>query len=1090
MAVIGEDNKWTLYVVRKSNDPPASDADFTDYSGYTINFRATGSINTLGYFEGTMASVETACEKADIAVGNLIYLMSCCKLVGKYVIDKPVYGSDYLVCIKGFQSSGTEILNRKMQRESYEKIRFDNVLACNILSSTCSSCHGIVVDSAERTILALSSSCHGGDSRWSVGYDYNNRIEAVDKFATISGQEWWIGHGTNDSTPYSDGDCLYVGGREGSVSSTRTYYVSGSNTNAQVSFGGNDTETNANYIIIQGQDQNNQQITSSTYDATGNYSCITTDCGLDGWLAEDINQTQLCIPVTENSLQSLFAQGFIGPAGTGYVVVKIDSERFLIDCCVGSNPSCLLVNCRDCLVTGSDPVCHKRGADIVYDSRSDGTPLRLYVDDTSCFCGDSGHSIRIGNERLNICTPLGGAYLEIDGRPWSSSYAHGDQVLVNDGSWCPDNPHAILNMYSIPSYSNGCICGLSSDSCAYAYCCVDATCFCICNITGSFEEDECLGGTVSGCLCIGYNTNSIQQNGLFTKTIADNTPSSHHMLDLKAQRILLTKKLPIKKIKINVSEPVEEWTCASLGDTITLGDGSELGFTDGVEVRITGFEYAFDGAQEYLQWMANDKETRTYASTDFTYSCEKSDTEGPKQQEPTREVSKWDELTTCYYGAATRSASLGVGRICDVSNPYCPFDAANKQYVDCQIGGSGQWICSGTALCPCYSNYNIVPNGTVAAVGVSGCPWYAGRFGDSTRYTILQNEVGGICIKAVGSDTHIDFNMYAQGTDGCFRFYVNDCENYAVFCGDTKGGDIGDYGEVVIWGRGQVYNDVNLVLKPNGTGDIKICCGNITTCTLLPDQCIDGFCIISANCLCADNNVYAGAYIGGNLGFGCVNCACYADCLTGGGGAGCWEDGVAANYIRPCNSCCICAPVILSSSWLYASNLDTTGSIFVGQHGYFTGCIRPTLNNTYCSGTTTCSWKQGYFCCLIGPTCVHVTDCLAVDGELKAQWVLPWNCYTDCIGTTALRWKKLYLQCLIGYTQMAGDFYPSINGCYCVGKATNYFCQAYFCDGYIDSVYADYVSGTSCVISNSLICSPCFCACCRMKIPVGTNCYG
>ena len=306
MAAIGESEKWTMYVVRKSDDPPTSDSAYTDYSDYVINFRATGAINTLGDFEATLASIETACEKADIATGNAVYLMSEDKLVGKYIIDKPIYGSDYLVCIKGFQSSGNgtiacRLRNRKLQRESYENTRFDNTLACDILSSTCSSCHGVVVDSAERTILALDSTCYGGDSRWSISYDYNNRIEAIDKFSTVSGQEWWIAHGTNDSTPYSEGDCLYVGARMGSAASTRTYYVSGSNTNAQVSFGGEDTETNANYIILQGQDQNNQQITSCSFDATGNYTCITNDLGLDGWLACDINQCTLCIPITVNS---------------------------------------------------------------------------------------------------------------------------------------------------------------------------------------------------------------------------------------------------------------------------------------------------------------------------------------------------------------------------------------------------------------------------------------------------------------------------------------------------------------------------------------------------------------------------------------------------------------------------------------------------------------------------------------------------------------------------------------------------------------------------------------------------------------------
>ena len=97
MAQIGTSNKWKIYVVRKADDPPSSDSDFRDYSGHVISWNVKGQINQLSYFEAELVSIKTTTEKTDISKGNLIYIMAGTKLVGKFVISKPKYRTDFIV---------------------------------------------------------------------------------------------------------------------------------------------------------------------------------------------------------------------------------------------------------------------------------------------------------------------------------------------------------------------------------------------------------------------------------------------------------------------------------------------------------------------------------------------------------------------------------------------------------------------------------------------------------------------------------------------------------------------------------------------------------------------------------------------------------------------------------------------------------------------------------------------------------------------------------------------------------------------------------------------------------------------------------
>ena len=728
MAQIGDTDEEIVkvYVVNKADDPPTADTKFTDYSDYFIEWTTKGEINKLSQFEGTAVSIDSTTKRgeelvvtaATIDKGNLIYAMSGTKLIGKYVIQKVIFNTDFTVKISGIQSTGTEKLNRKIANESTPTRAYTDISFNTILTSTSSDCQGLLVDGAENNILSSTVSS-GADDVYSVNFDNQNRMSAVDKLVNVAGKEWWVNHGTNDITPYDDGDTLYVDDREGTAVSSETFYFTGDDVNAQLFDGGDEVETNSNHVIMEGQDQTNIQIKTEAADFSGHTS-ITEGMGLDGWLSGDITVDDCCIPVTSDSFNYIFhcSPYDLTCLYEGGILIKIDNEAIKVTCNTvpPGIPSFI------CVFRGNSGTCatpHKVGADVSIVAGIDSScvvqPLRVYVDDTSYFCKANGHLISVGEETMQFNYDLSCPYTTpsndyiIASRSWSSIYSHGGKTFVREGgtigtvadSWSPSNPHNEINFNTLAGFSVGeTITGNTSGSTGIVtegY--VPNNLIHICDISGDFCCGESINGSVTGSmgtLCMDYHTNSIQQNGLYSKTLSDNNASTKHMLDLKAQRILETKKLPIKRISIKVIDTVSCWNSINMGDTITLADGSYIGFTDGEEIRVTGWEYKFGGASTSLVFICNDKETRSYASgSSPNYVNEKVTSEESKTQEVLRTYNKVFGSSEC--GDTTWSE--GLKRLTDVMNPLNDFDAVNKKYVDEAAAGAGIWACNDTS---CY----------------------------------------------------------------------------------------------------------------------------------------------------------------------------------------------------------------------------------------------------------------------------------------------------------------------------------------------------------------------------------------------------
>ena len=388
------------------------------------------------------------------------------------------------------------------------------------------------------------------------------------------------------------------------------------------------------------------------------------------------------------------------------------------------------------------------------------------------------------------------------------------------------------------------LCGRTSGNCATytAYGCdcrAASGCkgfVCIKNPTGDFTANESICGVTSSASYAtwsGFEASSIIQCGLYTKVLADNTAINKHMLDRVAEKILLSKRLPTLKVSINPEDPIAAWTNIDLGDMITIADGEVIGLSENEEVRVTGFEYYFGFEGEGLILYCNDTTVRNYASIETNYVDEKEMTEQPKQQSQLRDYDRVCMSSCC---GSDSNCYLGMKQLKYVACPIDDFDAANKTYVDGAAGGGAHWCCdiigALPVLHPCYADYSLTPNGTVAAVGLSTCPWIAGRFGNTERYLKVAKDVGAACIEANGTDTNIGMNFKLKGSSSFLYEMCGDAGDYEQYwlkvCSATIAGDVGCSGKVVFEATGDVYNDVDMDFVPGGAGDAAVrVCGNL-----------------------------------------------------------------------------------------------------------------------------------------------------------------------------------------------------------------------------------------------------------------------
>jgi Chaperone of endosialidase len=700
---VGTSERFSMYVVRHADDtggPGAS--DFRDYSGEFLKWSYKSNISQVGFFEGVLVQRENASDlatqKLDFASGNILYVLSGQTLICKIVIDRSEFKDDYTIIVKGYQSTGSEIDLRKLLSETTGKGNYKDTPIEDIY------------DDLFEDVLPLGTF----DSvNVSFKYDYQNKIQALTKLSVQGHMEWNITYGANDATPFSSGDEVELSERIGSTSSVYTFNLTGSDINATFSAGDEDKDSLINEVIVKGTIQGGIQSQAHMFDSTGVVTYISNG-SWDSWLYEAVDggidvinvnsgvpgggnyrvgekirgltSSREAVIVKEYTAGSVYSidytsdpdatttkdpRGFIvgetlrgltsgitnsfsswrpsniGPliikikkgsqmqyASDGYI--KIDAERMDFNAVVTSDPNYDLLRIRGMnrsgglqfgrgqAYMGTKATPHAVGADVVYLARSNtGTPSPYYMSVEDASAFPSSGNILIGTEWTAYSSKVGDN-LFINGRDFFDSYAHSNGMRVQR-RYLPASPDT-------------------------------------------------------------STSNSIATNGIKSATVSENYGGTRDALDRKAMSIIENKS-EVMRIQINASDYFDAFDTIALGDRVTLNGATAINMADGAGYRVMGFEYSFDYGEVNLIYYLNTNDTRTWASTDFTYVDATEEADQDRKQEAARTSDNERATETTGIGSDNQWTTTP-GLIRNVADPSDSYDAVNKKYVD-QVAASG-----------------------------------------------------------------------------------------------------------------------------------------------------------------------------------------------------------------------------------------------------------------------------------------------------------------------------------------------------------------------------------------------------------------
>ena len=714
MAQIGVTNRHKFYIVRRTDNPPASDSDFADYSGRWVKWNVKGNVSQVMFFEGiVVGDVDTD----DFKAGNLLYVMSGLTLIGKFEIDRPTYKNDHTIEVKGYQATGSEIENRGILSETTQKVRFEQALMQDILEGT--SPNGLLIDESDNQILNLVGSFPS--ERFDFTIDYDNRVIALNKFAKISQSEWLISHGTNDATPYSEGDQLTFTDRVGSSGSTYTFNLSGTNKNCSFSTGNDETDSLVNEVVIKGSDAYGNQVQSRLFDATGRVTWL--DGPIDGWLYEDMLGGWDCCTFTAASGAFSLGEVIIGTSGVGMVITNIESpsDTYTVSDVAGGTGLPSLAEVFTGQTSGETATFNgwvsglganqfkvRKGHGITMGANdrhvkidSEVIAIRSIVSGGSDFdyfnAVNQGFDAQFGRGRPNIGTDavphkagadvidLGdvslGLTIATNPNPVYAGFGAGDIVTIGNelieiasvsGSGSPTPGFFVVNFgdrFFVDSYAHG-----------------DG-------IRCSVYTDNSTGNTYIPSDPDTSTTNSIRTYGIKSQTISESSAGTRDALDGKSQSIIENKENVIR-IQLDVADYYDVWKNIIIGDTVTVNDTvGATNITSG-DYRIMGFEYGFDYGATSLVLHLNKNEIRTWALTDFTYPDAVDDADQNKRQEPSRGLDL--NRFTDSIGTGDSQSRKYQAQLKNINDPIEPFDAVNKKYVDGLGGGGGGYWSLGT----------------------------------------------------------------------------------------------------------------------------------------------------------------------------------------------------------------------------------------------------------------------------------------------------------------------------------------------------------------------------------------------------------
>lgn len=424
---IGTAGEISVYVRRQGHEVGTN--TLTNYTDYLLSFVLNKRLNRLSSFEATFISIDTSDEKTDFTAGSAIYIMAGQVLVDKVVMEQPKFNTDGTVNVVATSSTGVEDLPRRLATEFISR-DYIGVGSDDIVDNTGSDPRGIAIEDDDTAICDTDVTASTGEVS-SLHFAGTPRMVAISQLCNASDQEWYFNYGTNDATPYSEGDVLHIVTRTGNASSQYTFDLyDQTDSNALEVVNNTENASIVNDVELYSVDNTNTQIKTNIYHASLDRTTVNGD--IDSWLAADIDKTTTTVTVVN-------AADFADDD-----TILIGNEQMTVDSGGGTT---------SLVVTRGDDLYHKKGQDVIRltDTGSGDTTIDISVASTSGFSASG--SIYVGSELMTY-TGLGAGTFTGCTRTSTLSYSHGDNAPVYDID-TKDSPEASSSIsdYGIHSRS-------------------------------------------------------------------------------------------------------------------------------------------------------------------------------------------------------------------------------------------------------------------------------------------------------------------------------------------------------------------------------------------------------------------------------------------------------------------------------------------------------------------------------------------------------------------------------------------------------------------------------------------------------------
>lgn len=280
---LGESGKNTVYVQDSSNV-------WQSFNHYEF-FEIRKTQNNVSEFEIKIFDIQDN-EKTYFKEGAYIMFFSDQTLILKGRIEKIEYGTTYSVTATGFgveaKIRDIELTQRDNTNATWidsKRAQWTNISAQTIANEILSQ----NTDGSSPWIIQPNT-----DGLFDTDYgnitfrvEYGNRLRSLAELANSIDYEWWV------SIDDLDYDIEYFNMKtfQGSVSSVKTYLISGANANAKATLEENDSTNMANFVTLLGYGDGLNQLETYTYSA----STVNTT------LSADITSTDTTIPLTDAS---------------------------------------------------------------------------------------------------------------------------------------------------------------------------------------------------------------------------------------------------------------------------------------------------------------------------------------------------------------------------------------------------------------------------------------------------------------------------------------------------------------------------------------------------------------------------------------------------------------------------------------------------------------------------------------------------------------------------------------------------------------------------------------------------------------------